>query len=61
MIDSAELLQLQADENGAGLLMLAGNKINEEIVHRGPFVMNTQAQMQQTIRDYQAGKFGKIN
>lgn len=61
VIDSAELLQLQADKNGAGLLMLAGNKINEEIVHMGPFVMNTQAQMQQTIRDYQAGEFGKIN
>ena len=60
IVDSRELLQLQAGAQGAGLLILAGNKINEKIVHRGPFVMNTQAQMEQTIRDYQSGKFGKI-
>jgi redox-sensitive bicupin YhaK (pirin superfamily) len=60
IVDSRELVQLQASEKGAGMLILAGNKINEEIVHMGPFVMNTQAQMKQTIRDYQAGKFGKI-
>lgn len=60
IVDSRELVQLQASDQGAGMLILAGNKINEEIVHMGPFVMNTQAQMKQTIRDYQAGKFGKI-
>ncbi len=60
IVDSRELLQLQATSEGAGLLILVGNKINEEIVHMGPFVMNTQAQMKQTIRDYQSGKFGRI-
>jgi redox-sensitive bicupin YhaK (pirin superfamily) len=60
IVDSRESLQLQASAQGAGMLILAGDKINEEIVHMGPFVMNTQAQMKQTIQDYQSGKFGKI-
>ena len=60
IVDSSELIKLQAADTGARMLILAGNKINEEIVHMGPFVMNTQAQMQQTIRDYQAGNFGRI-
>tara|TARA_R110001583_G_scaffold10698_8_gene49188 strand:+ start:19066 stop:19908 length:843 start_codon:yes stop_codon:yes gene_type:complete len=60
IVDSQVLLQLQASAEGANMLILAGNKINEKIVHRGPFVMNTEAQMQQTIRDYQSGKFGRI-
>jgi redox-sensitive bicupin YhaK (pirin superfamily) len=61
IVDSQVLFQLQASTEGANMLILAGNKINEEIVHRGPFVMNTEAQIEQTIRDYQAGKFGKIS
>lgn len=60
IVDSRERIQLQASDEGASMLILAGNKINEKIVHMGPFVMNTQAQMQQTIRDYQSGKFGSI-
>jgi redox-sensitive bicupin YhaK (pirin superfamily) len=60
IVDSGELLKLQASAQGTGMLILAGNKINEEIVHMGPFVMNTHAEMQQTIGDYQSGKFGKI-
>jgi redox-sensitive bicupin YhaK (pirin superfamily) len=60
IVDSQALLQLQASTEGANMLILAGNKINEKIVHMGPFVMNTQAEIEQTIRDYQAGKFGRI-
>lgn len=60
IIDSKILLQCQASIEGAKILVLAGNKINEKIVHMGPFVMNTQAEIEQTIRDYQSGKFGRI-
>jgi len=42
------------------VLLFKGVPIKEDIVHLGPFVMNTQAEIQQAIADYRAGKFGSI-
>jgi redox-sensitive bicupin YhaK (pirin superfamily) len=50
-------LQLTAGPDGAGLLLLRGTPIREPVVHYGPFVMNTQAEIEQAIRDYQSGRF----
>jgi hypothetical protein len=60
VLDSQALVTLKASEQGAKLLLLAGTKIDEKIVHHGPFVMNTQAEINQAIDDYQQGKFGQI-
>jgi len=60
IVDPQQLLHITATEQGAGALILTGNKINEKIVHRGPFVMNTEQEIQQAISDYQQGKFGSI-
>lgn len=51
--DTAEFI---AGSAGARFLLLAGRPLNEPIVQYGPFVMNTVAEIEQAIRDYQTGR-----
>ena len=44
----------------ARLLVMDGEPIAEPIVGRGPFVMNTHAEIQQAFEDYQLGRMGEI-
>jgi quercetin 2,3-dioxygenase len=41
-------------------LMLTGAPIDEPIVGRGPFVMNTEAEIREAFRDFSGGRFGRI-
>ena len=50
-------LVLTAGPSGVELLVLSGQKINEPIVQYGPFVMNTAAQIDQAIKDFQSPHF----
>ncbi|GAU89912.1 hypothetical protein RvY_02406 [Ramazzottius varieornatus] len=43
------------------LILIAGQPLNEPIARHGPFVMNTQEEISQAIRDYQAGENGFEN
>ncbi len=42
----------------ARAIILAGEPINEKITTYGPFVMNTQSEIMEAMRDYQMGKMG---
>jgi len=50
-------LRAQADSL---VLVLSGEPIDEPIVGHGPFVMNSQAEIIEAIRDFNSGRFGSI-
>jgi len=54
---AGDSVQLQAGNNGARLLLLTGTPLGEPIAQHGPFVMNTEAEIQQAIEDYRSGNF----
>jgi redox-sensitive bicupin YhaK (pirin superfamily) len=54
-----ERIEVEAGPEGGRFLVLAAKPIGEPIVQYGPFVMNTRAEIEQAIRDYQSGAFGR--
>ena len=52
-----ETLEVEAQEE-AILLLGHAEPFNEPVVSHGPFVMNTQDEIRQAMRDYQSGKMG---
>jgi hypothetical protein len=55
---SGESIAVRAEEDLTALV-LSGEPIHEPVVGYGPFVMNTEAEIDQAIADYQAGRFGR--
>ena len=50
---------VQAGPDGVRFLLIAGRPLQEPVAWHGPIVMNTQAELQQAMRDLQNGKFIK--
>lgn len=51
--DGDKLTLLSFDDSG--LLLFGGKPIDEPVAHHGPFVMNTEEEIQQAIMDYRNG------
>lgn len=45
---------------GSELVIVGGDPLDAPIVRYGPFVMNTQAELERAMRDYHAGRMGRI-
>jgi len=58
MSPEGSTLTLQAKEKETAILILSGEPINESIAARGPFVMNTQKELREAVKDYQLGQNG---
>lgn len=61
---SARLADVQLRIRGVGtrshVVVVAGAAINEPLVQHGPFVMNTRQDVMRVVRDYEAGRLGRL-
>lgn len=65
-LDENQLIQFNQEGEGfsitgnesSQLLFLSGEPINEPVKTYGPYVMNTQTEIMEAMRDYQMGKMG---
>ncbi len=58
LLSDGEDVEVAAGPDGARLLVLAARPIGEPVVQYGPFVMNTRAEIERAIQDYQQGRLG---
>ncbi|MBL7863440.1 MAG: pirin family protein [Cyclobacteriaceae bacterium] len=68
LVEGLHLVHFRQDGEGVAidaidetrLLLVSGTPIGEEVVSYGPFVMNTQTEVLEAMRDYQMGKMGVL-
>jgi hypothetical protein len=56
VLGQGDQLQIEAGENGARFILVAGRPIGEPVVQYGPFVMNTREEIEQAFAEYRDGK-----
>ena len=56
---SGKEIDIQASQD-AKFLVLSGLPLNEPVIQSGPFVMNSEAEIDQAYRDFRSGKFGQL-
>ena len=51
-------IAVDAEARGAAeLLLLSGKPLNEPVARYGPFVMNTRAEIEETLAELRTGRF----
>ena len=56
ILGPGKTVSVSAGGDGARFLLLSGKPIGEPVVQHGPFVMNTQKEIEQAYADYRDGK-----
>jgi hypothetical protein len=59
LFDRGDEIVVQAGEEGIRFLLVSGKPLEEPIAWHGPIVMNTQAELEQALRDLRDGTFIK--
>jgi quercetin 2,3-dioxygenase len=52
-----DTIEVNTEETAARFLLVSGKPLDEPIARYGPFVMNTRAEIEQTLREIQQGTF----
>ena len=60
ILSEGETIEVRSVNQTARLLVLAGKPIGEPVVQLGPFVMNTRAEIEQAVLDYQQGTLTQV-
>ena len=55
-LSTGETVTISASDEGLGALLIAAAPLKEPIARMGPFVMNTEAELQTAYSDYRRGK-----
>jgi quercetin 2,3-dioxygenase len=55
VLGAGNRVRVRARTRRSALLVAAGRPLREPIVKRGPFVMNSEAEIQRAFADYRAG------
>lgn len=59
ILSDGDLVRARAGQNPVRFLLISGKPLNEPIARYGPFVMNTNEEIEQALKDLQDGNFVK--
>jgi quercetin 2,3-dioxygenase len=60
VLADGDRLSASAETDKCRFLLIAGKPFNEPVARSGPFVMNTNEEIQQAYTDYRSGSFGQV-
>lgn len=58
VVDPSQAISFKVGHERSEFLVLQGSPLSEPVAQYGPFVMNSTAEIEQAIRDYQTTQFG---